>query len=60
MYAGFSFQSYQIIFHLVPRAIANTFGLTAASVSCSTWLSGSWWRISWPGAARGPMPCSTA
>jgi iron(III) transport system permease protein len=32
MYAGLSLQSYQIIFHLVPRAIANTFGLTAASV----------------------------
>jgi iron(III) transport system permease protein len=32
MYAGFSLQSYQIIFHMVPRAIANTFGLTAMSV----------------------------
>jgi iron(III) transport system permease protein len=32
MYAGFSLQSYQIIFHMVPRAIANTFGLTALAV----------------------------
>lgn len=32
MYAGFSLQSYQIIFHMVPRAIANTFGLTAMAV----------------------------
>ena len=32
MYAGFSLHSYQIIFHMVPRAIANTFGLTALSV----------------------------
>ncbi len=32
MYAGFSLHSYQVIFHMVPRAIANTFGLTALSV----------------------------
>lgn len=32
MYAGFSLQSYQTIFHLVPRAIANTFLLTALAV----------------------------
>lgn len=32
MYAGFSLHSYQAIFHMVPRAIANTFGLTALSV----------------------------
>jgi iron(III) transport system permease protein len=32
MYAGFSLRSYQIIFHMVPRAIANTFGLTALAV----------------------------
>ena len=32
MYAGFSLRSYQVIFHMVPRAIANTFGLTALSV----------------------------
>ena len=32
MYAGFSAQSYRVIFHMVPRAIANTFGLTAAAV----------------------------
>jgi iron(III) transport system permease protein len=32
MYAGLSLQSYQIIFHMVPRAIANTFGLTALAV----------------------------
>jgi len=32
MYAGFSLQSYQSIFHLVPRAIANTFMLTALAV----------------------------
>src|SRR5512142_255704 len=28
MYAGLSLQSYQTIFYLIPRAIANTFGLT--------------------------------
>jgi iron(III) transport system permease protein len=32
MYAGFSLQSYQTIFHLVPRAIANTFMLTTMAV----------------------------
>jgi iron(III) transport system permease protein len=32
MYAGFSLQSYRTIFHLVPRAIANTFLLTALAV----------------------------
>jgi len=32
MYTGFSLESYQIIFHMVPRAIANTFGLTALAV----------------------------
>ncbi len=32
MYAGFSLQSYQSIFHLIPRAIANTFFLTALAV----------------------------
>ncbi len=32
MYAGFSLRSYEVIFHLVPRAIANTFGLTGLSV----------------------------
>jgi iron(III) transport system permease protein len=32
MYGGFSLQSYQSIFHLVPRAIANTFMLTAMAV----------------------------
>jgi iron(III) transport system permease protein len=32
MYAGVSLQSYQIIFHMVPRAIANTFGLTAMAM----------------------------
>jgi len=38
MYAGFSLQSYQIIFHLVPRAIANTFGLTAGAVALDVLL----------------------
>ncbi|MFI5339287.1 MAG: ABC transporter permease [Candidatus Methylomirabilales bacterium] len=38
MYAGFSLQSYQIIFHLVPRAIANTFGLTALAVALDVLL----------------------
>ncbi len=32
MYAGVSLQSYQTIFHVVPRAIANTFMLTALAV----------------------------
>jgi iron(III) transport system permease protein len=32
MYAGFSFESYQSIFHLVPRAIVNTFFLTTLAV----------------------------
>jgi len=32
MYAGLSLQSYRTIFHLVPRAIANTFALTALAV----------------------------
>jgi len=32
MYGGFSLQSYQVVFHLIPRAIANTFGLTALAV----------------------------
>jgi len=32
MYAGLSLQSYQTIFHVVPRAIANTFVLTALAV----------------------------
>jgi iron(III) transport system permease protein len=32
MYAGFSFESYQSIFHLVPRAIINTFVLTTLAV----------------------------
>jgi len=32
MYPGFSAQSYRVIFHMVPRAIANTFALTAAAV----------------------------
>ncbi|MBI3120790.1 MAG: iron ABC transporter permease [candidate division NC10 bacterium] len=32
MYAGWSLQSYQSIFHLIPRAIANTFILTALAV----------------------------
>lgn len=32
MYAGLSLQSYRTIFYLIPRAIANTFGLTAAAV----------------------------
>jgi iron(III) transport system permease protein len=38
MYAGFSLQSYQIIFHMVPRAIANTFGLTAMAVALDVLL----------------------
>ncbi|MGD0264091.1 MAG: iron ABC transporter permease [Candidatus Methylomirabilota bacterium] len=38
MYAGFSLQSYQSIFHLVPRAIANTFGLTAGAVALDVLL----------------------
>lgn len=38
MYAGFSLQSYQIIFHMVPRAIANTFGLTAGAVALDVLL----------------------
>ena len=32
MYAGFSLQSYQTIFHVIPRAITNTFFLTALAV----------------------------
>jgi iron(III) transport system permease protein len=38
MYAGFSLQSYRIIFHMVPRAIANTFGLTALAVGLDVLL----------------------
>jgi iron(III) transport system permease protein len=38
MYAGFSLQSYQSIFHLVPRAIANTFVLTALAVALDVLL----------------------
>jgi iron(III) transport system permease protein len=32
MHAGFSVQSYLTVFHLVPRAILNTFALTAGAV----------------------------
>jgi iron(III) transport system permease protein len=38
MYAGFSLHSYEVIFHRVPRAIANTFGLTALSVALDVLL----------------------
>jgi iron(III) transport system permease protein len=33
MYAGFSLASYRTVFHLVPRAIVNSFALTAAAVA---------------------------
>jgi len=32
MYAGFSLESYRTVFHLIPRAIVNSFVLTAAAV----------------------------
>ncbi|HSB78507.1 MAG TPA: iron ABC transporter permease [Candidatus Methylomirabilis sp.] len=38
MYAGLSLQSYRTIFYLIPRAIANTFGLTAAAVVLDVFL----------------------
>ena len=38
MYAGFSLQSYQTIFFRIPRAIANTFGLTALAVVLDVFL----------------------
>jgi iron(III) transport system permease protein len=38
MYAGFSLQSYETIFFRVPRAIANTFGLTALAVVLDVFL----------------------
>ncbi|HSB72446.1 MAG TPA: iron ABC transporter permease [Candidatus Methylomirabilis sp.] len=38
MYAGWSLQSYQTIFYLIPRAIANTFALTALAVAMDVLL----------------------
>lgn len=38
MYAGFSIQSYATVFHLVPRAIANTFLLTTLAVALDVLL----------------------
>jgi len=38
MYAGLSLQSYQTVFYRIPRAIANTFGLTAVAVALDVLL----------------------
>ena len=38
MYAGLSLQSYQTVLYRVPRAIANTFGLTALAVVLDVFL----------------------